>query len=113
MPRKPKLRGGDFLLLAAEEARESGHPYAFEFAEMVTSAFIGDELMSTTALAQRPLRDYEAVPVTIVRMALQMARERGDRKSVDEALIVGLSLLAKWPEFLDGASDEGHPYFRG
>jgi hypothetical protein len=113
MPRKPKLAGADFLILAAEEARESGHPYAFEFAAMVMAAFVGDELLSTTALAQRPLKDYEAVPVTIVRMAVEMARERGDRKSVDEAVIVGLGLLAKWPEFLDQASDEGHPYFRG
>lgn len=108
MPRKPKLTGADYLIGVAHEAAERGQPYADAFRRMVTDAFMSDGMLLAESTAQRPLREHEASPVAIVLGAYQLAANNRDRKSVDEVLDVGLSLLAKWPAYLVAFGDS-HP----
>jgi len=70
------MTGADFLMMMAVEAAESDLPYAGRF------------------------KDHELTPVSIIFTACQAAAKRGDKESQAEVLTVGLSLLAKWPEYL-------------
>lgn len=95
----------------AQSAAEQGQPFAEEFAVMVSSAFGDDRApLLRATIARRPLKPHEASPVSVVGRTVMAAVDSGDRDAVQEALQVGLSLLAKWPAFLDGFID-GHPDF--
>ena len=106
----PTITGADFLILMADDAMKSGMPYADQFRHMVMRTFDMQEATSleTKTVAQRPLTEHEAAPVTIIAAALEAAAERGDKESQAEVLRVGLLLLAKWPEYLT-TLPRGHP----
>jgi hypothetical protein len=104
----PKLTGADFLLAMADDARQSGLPYAERFQHMVMQAFGDETLLETELVAKRPLKDHESLPVSVILAAYKMAWKRGDVESRGEALLTGLHLLAKWPEYL-AFSAERHP----
>jgi hypothetical protein len=106
-----KLRGGDFLLLMATEAKERRLPYAERFQHMVMQAldpFDGEGMLTTELVAQRPLKEHEETPVRVILAAHQAARERGDVQARGEVMGLGLALLAKWPEYLLFGTDR-HP----
>lgn len=105
---KRGLTGPDYLLAIADEAAESGQPFAGEFRSMLMSCFSGQELFLIEMEASRPLKEHEASPVSIILGALAMASDRGDKESAQEILTVGLSILAKWPTWLAVTAD-GHP----
>ena len=98
--RGPALTGPDYLLGVASKAADGGQPFAGQFGMMVQTAFGPQGSLLIELLAQRPLKDYEASPVSIVLEAYEMAKRQGDREAVDEVVRVGVTLLAKWPEFL-------------
>jgi hypothetical protein len=105
----PTLTGADYLLALAGNAAERGQPYADQFHRMVSAALSPSPApLYREAIATRPLREHEASPASIVVGAVQAALANGDRYSAQEALQVGVSLLAKWPLYLDGGVD-GHP----
>jgi hypothetical protein len=107
----PKLTGGDFLLLMAEEARERRLPYAERFQHMVSQAlnpFDREAMLTTELVAQRPLKEHEETPIRVILAAHKAARERGDVQARGEVLGLGLALLAKWPEYLVFGA-EHHP----
>jgi hypothetical protein len=103
--------GGDYLALSAEECLRPDNPYGNQFKSMVWSVFMDDIPSVASAVANRPLRDYEMAPVAVVVDAAQKACDRGDAEGLKEVLLVGLSLLAKWPDFLNITSEGGHPYY--
>jgi hypothetical protein len=104
------MTGADFLMMMAVEAAESGLPYAGRFKDMIWAIhpLDGEAQLSTEVVAQRPLKDHELTPVSIIFTACQAAARQGDKESQVEVLNVGLSLLAKWPEYL-AIRTEGHP----
>lgn len=106
--REPQMSGADYLFAMAHSAADRGQPYANGFAAMVRSAFDDQGMLIREVIARRPLKDHEASPVAIIATAVQAALDQGDREAANEALHVGLSLLAKWPDYLDGFID-GHP----
>lgn len=108
--KKPKMTGADYLMAMADDARQSGHPYAERFQHMVMQAFADEhEAMLTTELvAQRPLKDHEKTPVSVILAAYKAASSRGDVESRGEVFLTGLMLLAKWPEYL-AVGTERHP----
>jgi hypothetical protein len=104
----PKMTGADFLLAMADDARQSGLPYAERFQHMVWQAFGNETMLTTELVAKRPLKDHESTPVAVILAAHKAARERGDLQARGEVLGVGLALLAKWPEYL-AFGTEHHP----
>jgi hypothetical protein len=103
------LSGADYLLALAHNAAERDQPFAQEFHRMVSAALSPSPApLYRDAIASRPLREHEASPASIIVGAVQAALTNGDRESAQEALRVGVSLLAKWPLYLDGGVD-GHP----
>lgn len=109
--REPELTGPDYLVGIAATAADQGRPFAREFRDMIAQAFIDSRLpLLAEATAKRPLKEHEAAPAAISLGAVQTALERGDRQSAQEALQVGVSLLAKWPAWLLSRID-GHPDF--
>ncbi len=110
-------------MAVAETAWETGQPYSSEFANMVYSAFApldipgipdlsGTEFMMgqlpTEMMATRPLEEHEASPVSIILGAFEAAEDKGDAEAQIEVLRLGLTLLAKWPEYLL-MTPTGHP----
>lgn len=105
----PALTGADYLLALAHNAAGREQPFAHEFHRMISAAMSPSAApLYREAIATRPLRAHEASPASIVVGAVQAALANGDRESAQEALQVGVSLLAKWPAYLDGGID-GHP----
>ncbi len=51
-------------------------------------------------IAAAPLRVHEAAPAAIINSAVTVALDRGDIEGAREASILGVALLAKWPEYL-------------
>jgi hypothetical protein len=96
----PKMTGADYLLAMADDARQSGLPYADLFQHMVMQAFGDETLLTTEVVAKRPLKDHESTPVMVILTACKAARESRDMEARGEVLGVGLALLAKWPEYL-------------
>lgn len=106
---QPQLTGPDYLSAVAEEAKERGQPWAEEFGAMLWNAFDTREpVLLIHAQATRPLKEFEASPVSIILGAYQMAMTNKDLESANEVLRVGLALLAKWPDWLCSTAD-GHP----
>lgn len=106
---QPSMTGPDYLMAAARSASDGGRAYADDFSNMLWAAFVGDPGLLSGAIGRRPLNDYEAAPVAIILGAFQLARSNQDVESAIEVLQVGMALLAKWPEYLDGVADGGHP----
>lgn len=115
--------GPDYLLAVAERASESGQPYSSEFANMVYGAFEPSGIsgipdvpamefplgqLPKEMVARRPLEEHEASPVSIVLGASEAAKDKGDAEAQIEVLRDGLTLLAKWPEYLL-ITTTGHP----
>lgn len=100
MAKKPQLTGPDYLVGLADQAAERGQPYADDFREMVMLAFSDEDFLVAAAIARRELREHEASPVSIVYGAAQAAISNGDPEAFAEVMQVGLSLLAKWPDYL-------------
>jgi hypothetical protein len=106
----PKMTGADYLMYMADDAMKSGLPYAERFQHMVMQAF-GDEheaMLTTELVAQRPLKDHESTPVSVILSAYKAASKGGDVESRGEVFLTGLMLLAKWPEYL-AFGTEHHP----
>ena len=106
------VTGADLVILAADEARKAGAPYADAFYDMAWSGILGSELGLPTlasAIAERALREDETTPVAVVTVALQMAIANGDEKAVEDVVLYGCVLIAKWSEYLDTRLPEGHP----
>jgi hypothetical protein len=100
--KKPQLTGADYIIGVADNAAESGLPYAGLFGRMAMNAVTpaGNPPLLVEVIPQRELRDYEAAPVAILRGAYEAAKSRKDRESMDEIMTFGLALLAKWPDYL-------------
>lgn len=112
---KPQATGPDYLMMIAQKAEEQGQPYSAEFSTMIYEAFSptpgGPGILGqlpTERIAARELEEHEATPVTIIATALLTAADTGDVEAFQEVLQVGLSLLAKWPDYLM-ATVTGHP----
>lgn len=111
----PQATGPDYLMMVAQKAEEHGQPYSAEFSTMIYEAFSptpgGPGILGqlpTERIAARELDDHEATPVAIIATALTAAADTGDVEAFQEVLQVGLSLLAKWPNYLM-ATVTGHP----
>jgi hypothetical protein len=100
--------GVDYLIVSADE---TAGPYAEVFRSMLVSVALGQDQLVSGVVANRPLRDYEAAPVAIILDAAQTAIVNNDADGIKEVLQVGMSLLAKWADYLNLALDEGHPHF--
>lgn len=110
MRRKPQLTGPDYLIAHAHLASENEQPYAEDFEAMITDVYSEREHFAREVIAKRPLKDYEASPVSIILTAAERAASENDSESVAEVFRVGLTLLAKWHEYLLFGA-EGHPEF--
>lgn len=111
---KPRLSGPDYVLLAADEARKHGAPYADIFYQAVWAAILtapggGLDVMDVTAA--RELRNYEQTPVAILGLAADLAARARDMRAILEIVQCGGALLAKWPSIMVGTVT-GHPELR-
>lgn len=104
----PELTGADFLIGVANQVAESDTPFASQFLMMAQQAVLDEGFLVTQVTAARPLREDEAVAVSIIYTAFQLAMEKGDEEAPMEVLRVGLAMLAKWAEYL--AVIEIHPH---
>lgn len=102
------MTGADYLMYMADDAMKSGLPYAERFQHMVWQAFGDETMLETELVAQRPLKDHESTPVSVILSAYKAASKRGDVESRGEVFLTGLMLLAKWPEYLAVGADR-HP----
>src|SRR6516165_335411 len=93
-----KVSGADLVLASARGAQNDGVPYAGRFAFMVAEAAVGvsEAPVLTEAIADRPLKDYEAAPVSIICAAVARAAKTRDSRAISEAVAFGAALLAKW-----------------
>lgn len=94
-----QLTGPDFMIAIASTAAEQGRAFAAEFQQMVIDSFMGGRSPRET-VASRALEEHEVAPVAIIMGAMEAALEQGDEESYEEVVRVGLSLLAKWPDYL-------------
>jgi hypothetical protein len=103
------LTGADHLIMSAQSAVDSGLPYSDVFRDMLYSAVVphGADALLLEMIASRPLVAHEAGPATIIDAAVQVALEQRDAKGALEATILGVALLAKWPDYL--AAIDQHP----
>lgn len=67
---------------------------------MVLQCFGDEELLIGELIAKRPLTEEEASPVSILVGAVLAGIDAGDAEGTVEALQVGLSLLAKWHQYI-------------
>lgn len=107
--KQAQLTGPDYLIVAASEAAQNGQPYAATFSSMAQDAAIGERpgMLLAEMVAVRPLKDYEASPVSIILAAAQLAQQNRDSESLKEILQFGMALLAKWPTYL--VMTDSHP----
>lgn len=98
--------------MKAAEGLEDSH-WAFSFSQMASAVgqavpwFLGAELGEL--ISQRPLQEHEDDPVRVILSALADAARAGDRRGYQQTLELGLSLLAKWPEYLCSLFENQHP----
>ncbi len=104
----PELSGGDLLIGLAHAAAERGQPYASEFADFVIGALSDEQVLVAETVGQRPLKPHEATGISIVATAVMAAIDSGDRQAVQALLQDGLSLLARWSDYVAAlGSDPG------
>lgn len=107
--KRARLTGPDYLIAVASDAADNGQPYAATFSRMAQDAALGDRsgMLLAEMVAVRPLKDYEASPMSIILGAAQLAQQGGDSESVKEIFQFGMALLAKWPIYL--VTTDSHP----
>jgi hypothetical protein len=105
MPRKDKLTGPDYLVAIADTAASRDDEvgfYSAAFRDMVMDSFVPllDAPLLREAIASRPLKPFEAAAAGTVVAAAQAAVKNKDWRSLDEALTVGVLMVAKWDSYL-------------
>lgn len=107
--KQAQLTGPDYLIVAASEAAKNGQPYAAAFSRMAQDAAIGERpgMLLAEMVSVRPLKHYEASPVSIILGAVSLAQQNRDSESVTEILQFGMAMLAKWPTYL--VVTDSHP----